>query len=376
MATISPDFPDYDRGPALAAVYIAGCAISFIFVSMRLTARFSIAGVGVDDWLMLLTWIIFVPLTILLTIICFEGGTRHLLYLAEDPEHLVYVSKLNWIAQPFAIFCLGTGKMAIAFLILRLLNRASVWRRWSLYVASVWTALNTIGMITLTFAQCKNPAALWDMSLKESTSCWDPKVQSSFSIYGAAVHVLIDFYLAVIPITLVWKLKTDLRKRIGLCALLGCGSITGICAAIKTTKLTTLNARSDMTWETFSLFLWTGIEIILLIICGSIPALKPIYAICMGRRPGTYSRTTGSRGVPSGGHLSRKTTSRARLRDDSEEAGIVMAGMVPNMGTSGGAMCSRISEEEMEGNVEYEKRKEFGGGIQITRTVAVETTRE
>ena len=40
---------------------------------------------------------------------------------------------------------------------------------------------------------------------------------------------------------------------------------TGICAAIKASKLGTLNARSDFTWETFSLFLWTGIEIILLI---------------------------------------------------------------------------------------------------------------
>lgn len=156
---------------------------------------------------------------------CLQGGTRHLLYLAENPTHLTYVSKLNWIAQAFAIFCLGTGKIAVAFLILRLLNRASVWRRWSLYIASVWTALNTIGMIVLTYAQCENPAALWDTSLKESTKCWDPRVQSSFSIYGAAVHVLIDFYLAVIPVTLVWRLKTDLRKRLGLCALLGCGSM-------------------------------------------------------------------------------------------------------------------------------------------------------
>jgi hypothetical protein len=33
---------------------------------------------------------------------------------------------------------------------------------------------------------------------------------------------------------------------------------TGICAAIKTTKLLGLTARSDLTWETYSLFMWTG----------------------------------------------------------------------------------------------------------------------
>lgn len=157
---------------------------------------------------------------------CLDGGTRHLAYLAEDPRHLVYVVKLNWIAQPLAIFCLGSGKIAIAFLILRLLNRASIWRRWSLYIAVAWTAINTFLMILFTFIQCENPAALWDVSLKDKTKCWDPSVQSSFSTYGAAVHSLTDFYLAVIPVTLVWGLKTDLKKRIALCALLGCGSMS------------------------------------------------------------------------------------------------------------------------------------------------------
>ncbi|KAF2639675.1 hypothetical protein P280DRAFT_402157 [Massarina eburnea CBS 473.64] len=368
MATSIPDYPDYDRGPHLAAVYIVGCVVSFLFVASRLTARFSIAGVNIDDYCMCITWIAFIPLTVLVSIMCFEGGTRHLSYLAEEPEHLVYVTKLNWVAQPLAIFCLGSGKIAVALLELRLLNRASVWRRWSLHIASGWTAINTVIMIVLTFAQCENPAALWDRRLMETTRCWDPKVQSSFSIYGAAVHALIDFYLAVIPVTLVWKLQTELRKKLALCALLGCGSITGICAAIKASKLSTLNARSDFTWETFSLFLWTGIEIILLIICGSIPALKPIYAICMGRRTGTYAYRSGSRPITSSPQ-SKKSTTRPRGNSDSETRGIAMAGVAPHSGSA--AVCSRISEDEAEMQIEYEKLSREKG-IQVTRAVAVE----
>lgn len=132
---------------------------------------------------------------------------------------------MNWIAQPLAIFCLGAGKVAVALLIVRLLNRASVWRRWSLYVASGLTTINTILMIILTFVQCENPAALWDDKFKSRTKCWDPRVQSSFSIYGASMHAAMDFFLALLPVTLVWNLKTDLRKRIALCGLLGCGSL-------------------------------------------------------------------------------------------------------------------------------------------------------
>lgn len=133
--------------------------------------------------------------------------------------------KLNWIAQAFVIFCLGSSKIAIASLIVRLLNRASVWRRWSLYVASTIVAINTVIMIVLTYAQCENPAALWDLEVKQRTKCWDPKIQSSFSIYGASFHAAMDFFLAGLPVSLVWGLKTNMRKKLALCGLLGCGSL-------------------------------------------------------------------------------------------------------------------------------------------------------
>jgi len=237
---------DIDRGPQLAAVYIAGCALSFVFVGMRLMARYSIARVGIDDWVMLATWVsicdpifyvldwfantdniqvVFVVLTVLLALFSFEGGTRHLIHLAQDAEHTKGLLMKNWISQSLAILCLGLGKIAIALLILRLLDRVSPWRRWSLHFVNGLTLVNTILMIVFNYVQCENPTALWDESVKPRTKCWDPSVQSSFSTYGAAMHAAIDFYLAILPATLVWGLKVHLRKKLALCALLGCGSM-------------------------------------------------------------------------------------------------------------------------------------------------------
>ncbi|KAF2267246.1 hypothetical protein CC78DRAFT_490743 [Lojkania enalia] len=364
MATSQLSYPDSDRGPQLAATYIAGCAIASIFVAMRLCARFSIAGVGIDDWCMLITWIVFLPLTVLVSVFSFKGGTRHLAYLAASPTQMTYILKLNWIAQPLCIFCLGSGKIAVAFLIIRLLNRASVWRRWSLYIASAWTLINTILMIVFTFVQCENPEALWDNEVRARTKCWNPKTQSSFSIYGATVHAMMDFFLAAVPISLVWGLKTDLRKRIALCVLLGCGSLTGICAAVKASTLVSLNARSDLTWETFSLFMWTGIEIILLIVCGSIPALKPIYALCMGRR----SVNSSQRYAQGTGASTRKAISRrSYMRQNDEPSGFVLGMVKP----SSAAVVSRASEDEIGLAISVESEK-TGEGIQVTQTIDIE----
>ncbi|KAH7118728.1 hypothetical protein B0J11DRAFT_508831 [Dendryphion nanum] len=379
-------YPDHDRGAHLAATYITGCALTLIFVVGRLCARFSIAGIGIDDWCMLVTWIVFLPLTVLVSLFSLSGGTRHLVYLVQDPLQMTYLVKLNWIAQPLAIFCLGSTKISVAFLIIRLLNRASVWRRYSLYVASAITTANTIIMIVLTFAQCEDPAALWDGDVKSRTKCWDPAIQSSFSIYGAACHAAMDFFLAALPISLVWGLRTEVRKKVGLCVLLGCGCITGVCSAVKATKLSALNARSDITWETYGLFMWTGIEIIVSIVCGSIPALKPVYALCMGRRPTTgrssqrYAGGSGSRKVVSRPSFIKGTDTgsqaplamevveparsmvgigRSRGGWDEDEVGIVGTGRTSSTGSGSG------------GEMGEEKKMGMKGGIQVTRTVDV-----
>jgi hypothetical protein len=141
----------------------------------------------------------------LFSLFCFEGGTRHLAFLLQDPELTRNLLKKNYISQSLAILSLGLGKIAIALLILRLLDRVSPWRRWSLHFANGITLINTVLMILFTFIQCENPAALWDNDIKATTKCWDPSVQSSFSIYGAAMHALVDFYLAILPATLSWR---------------------------------------------------------------------------------------------------------------------------------------------------------------------------
>ncbi|PSN75622.1 hypothetical protein BS50DRAFT_568219 [Corynespora cassiicola Philippines] len=281
-----PDLgPDVDRGANVAATYIVGCSVSFIFVLLRFWARYQIRALAIDDWCMLVTWIPFVPLTVLTCQLVLSGGTRHLPYLAaEDPENLAHLIKTNWIAQPFGIFCLGMGKVAISLLLVRLLQRAAKWRKWFLHGLSIWTVLNTICMIVLTFVQCEDVRALWQQELKATVKCWDPSVQSNFSIYGSSAFSLVDFVLAFMPLTLIWGLQLDLKKKIGLAVLLCCGALTGVCAAVKTSKLVSLASRSDLTWETYDLYIWTGVEIVLLIVCGSVPALKPLYDLALGKK--------------------------------------------------------------------------------------------
>ena len=102
------------------------------------------------------------------------------------------------------------------------------------------------------------------------------------------------------------------------------------------------------------------IEIILLIVCGSIPALKPIYAICMGHRPGSYRST---RHVTNASKRSGMGISLNRMGDTESHARFARTQRTATV-------VSRVSEDEMELNGEYEKPPL--GAIHVTRTVIVE----
>lgn len=230
-----------------------------------------------------------------------NGGTRHVYYLTAPQA--TYVVRLNYIAQPFGIMAVATGKLAVGFLILRLVGSTSKWRKYSLWFLMILTTIISILAAVFTFTQCQVPAALWNPALRQTTHCWEPAVQSNFSIFSASLNSAIDFILALMPISIIWHLQLSLRKRIGVVFLLGCGVLSGVCAAIKTANLVALAARSDLTWETFKLYLWTSSEIFLIIVCGSIPTLRPLWdKIVHGR----------SRKAPSGSYASGTSSFGAR----------------------------------------------------------------
>lgn len=147
---------------------------------------------------------------------------------------------------------------------------------------------------------------------------------------------MVDVVLAVLPITVFYNLNLSFKKKLGLSVLLGLGLVAAICGAIKTKFLASLSARSDLTWDTYNLFVWSSAELFVIIVCGSVPPIKPLYDMVFRKnRPRTgYGYTT------SGNHYiqehSLKSTSSSRplgsgdrnlMSDSDEERGVVGVGV-------------------------------------------------
>lgn len=257
---------------------------------------------------------LFVALTALSALIAVNGGTRHMFYL--EPAEMKRAVRLIYIAQPWGIMSVAFGKISAGLLIMRILSKTHKKMRISIWVMIVITAIANIVSAVTTFTQCDPPAALWDAALRATADCWDPSVQNNYNIFTSSWNTAVDFVLSLIPIRIIWGLKLRMRQRLGIVLLLSIGVFSGVCSAIKTAQLASLTARSDLTWKTYSLFLWVSSEIFVIVLCASVSTLKPLYDRLRGRR----KMQTGS-AISSGAYHFGKSSTKSRQRSQEDGMG-------------------------------------------------------
>ncbi|EFY89839.1 hypothetical protein J3458_001505 [Metarhizium acridum] len=276
---------DVDRGPQALILLWVTASIAIVIVALRLLGRRMRKSIGWDDWTMLFTLVLYVAYAGTLTRLIGIGGMRHLSYLS--PEQRVQAGKWSWVSQPFVVMGFATGKISVGLLLLRVVWETAHWRKRIVIFAITSALVITVINIVLTFVQCSPVEALWNPALvaQAKAKCWPPSVQTDFAIFLSSWNILTDVFLAVLPVTFMYNLKLSWRKKIGLCALLGLSFTAAIFATVKTKYLTSLGGRSDITWDTFNLYVWSASELFVIIVCGSVPPIKPVYDYIVGNPP-------------------------------------------------------------------------------------------
>ncbi|KAI1147617.1 hypothetical protein F4825DRAFT_436833 [Nemania diffusa] len=274
-----------DKTNSLIAIYLSQTIIALLLLITRLWSRTRYGGLSWDDMCMSLSWASYAALAVQVVLQATNGGFRDAPY--RDEQQMAFVIKLNYIARPFAIVTVLLVKIAVGYLILRILGRGS--SRSIKYFIWGLLGLNTIiGVLDaiFTFTQCDIPAALWDPSLALKAHCWRPSIKTDFGTFSASLNVVTDFILAVLPAAIVWRLQMSVNKRLGLTALFGVGILSVISATIKTYKLSQpLDPKSGSIAEAgYELYAWTSAEIFILHFCASIPPLKPIWDRYIARK--------------------------------------------------------------------------------------------
>ena len=122
--------------------------------------------------------------TVCVTLEVHFGVGRHIIYL--DPQQVSAASKFLWVRVPFPTFSACFGKISIAFLLMRVMNR-NKFQEIFLWAIIVSLLLINLANAIVTFASCTPVWELWQ-GPHPNPNCWDPHIQQNNGYAQAGKH--------------------------------------------------------------------------------------------------------------------------------------------------------------------------------------------
>jgi len=275
------------KGPTAVAVMWLETTIALIFVTLRLyTRKYLTRSTGWDDYLLIITWFLLMLFAVACTVAALQGFGQHSADLTTTA--FVHASRSEIIGQTFCIVGIATSKASVSVFLLRI--AVIKWHKWILYLTIV--AVSGISFICglFDFIRCDPVAHVWNPSIP--ANCWVSTQQyTSVSLTLGSTSAAADFVLAVMPWFILWNLNMKRKEKILIKSSMSLGILAMICGVVRTISLDGLTARSDYSWETVSLILWSSTELMVTILTATIPTFRPLYKSLRGTLHGTSGNT-------------------------------------------------------------------------------------
>ena len=265
-----------------------------VFIVLRLISR-SIASritFGLDDVFILLAGLMLVATNIALSVAVAAGEGKHWRNLTVEAQSDAG-AKLA-ILSACVIWAASMPKLAVLSLLQRIfaIPRLLLISFWIL--AGINIALTLITSV-LVWEQCDPPSHQWD--IRVPGKCLPVIIFASFGYASAALSTFLDFTFAVYPQFLIWRLRMQLRRKIGYGLALGLGVLGFTVSLYKLARYPTTfeELRTDLTHASIEICLLGMLETDLLIASACLPTFGPLYRFLKHRVLGSTHRQLSSR---------------------------------------------------------------------------------
>ncbi|KAG6182248.1 hypothetical protein E4U36_003474 [Claviceps purpurea] len=270
----------YDLDESNASSLVITCIVmlvtSWIAVGLRAFTRVVLMkGYQADDILMLIAQVIF-------TVTCsiqFEGvqsgvGRHNAAFTNEDD----LVTALMWQALGVAIYILNMMfiKLSIGVFLLRIATqKAYIWTiRIVLSIITLWS----IGFFTWNLLQCTPIEKQWDFRITDG-QCADAGEVLTAAYCLSAMTIVTDWFFALIPIPMLWRIKMSTQAKTTVIFILGIGIFASIATLIRFRFLTSIERTDDILFRATDASIWSLIEVGVAIIASSLATVRPLLRV-------------------------------------------------------------------------------------------------
>lgn len=298
------DFPT--RAPVVMGVTAATLAICSLFVGLRLISRFAVVRKpGWDDYTMIVAWLLAFGASF---VICY-GTIKGLGRRQEDipPEWLRPMKQSAYVFSVLYVGCfnrvqhatantsknpaLMITKTSILLFYLTLSETQKVFR-WATIATLVVVNVGGLALTILNILQCRPVTAAWTSPVPATATC-----TNIVTIYlsSAPLNIITDLAILFLPMPILTSMRLPKKQKIILVITFGFGIFVAVVDVVRIAYLQdaqrdTLEAAQaqksetgneqrntgDFGWFASLSFMWSAVEINIGIMCGCVPALKPL----------------------------------------------------------------------------------------------------
>ncbi|KAF2742010.1 MFS general substrate transporter [Sporormia fimetaria CBS 119925] len=279
------------RASAVLAVTAATLACCTLFVVLRLISRFAIVRKGgLDDYFMVLAWVLAFGTSFT---ICY--GTAVGLGKHEDDIPVEWQVPMKKLAYVFSVLynpALMATKTSILVFYLSLSRTQRVFR----YATFATLTVVNIGGLALTLLnvmQCRPVSAAWTTPIPAHATC-----TSIVTIYlsSAPLNIVTDLAILFLPMPILTSMRLPKKQKAILVCTFGFGVFVTVVDVVRVAYLQdaarqnllalqshrAMNGKDSRTTDDFSwtaslIFMWSAVEINVGIMCGCVPAMKPLF---------------------------------------------------------------------------------------------------
>ncbi|KAI5204134.1 hypothetical protein E4T39_03808 [Aureobasidium subglaciale] len=210
---------------SISAVFLA---VSAITVILRIYTRgWMIRSFGWDDWLMMVTWLLFAMTTSLLMSIAMSEINPP---GVGDPDTVNGI--LTLVVCIFGLYILTTVifKLSLAVFFLRVVNQR--WQRQVIIGSVTLYTLFGIAWLFVAMFQCGSPGNYGKNEAAGKCLPFKTVLRPLNYIHGV-FNAVTDWIFAIIPIFVVRSAQMHRQQKITVCTILGLGVLGSICSIVR-----------------------------------------------------------------------------------------------------------------------------------------------
>ncbi|WYZ42468.1 hypothetical protein EsH8_VI_000167 [Colletotrichum jinshuiense] len=296
-------YPHASRNIEIKLVVAVLAFVTFPIVALRLLSRWIIASrLEIDDWMTLATAAILAATLGCVVASADLGFGLH--YWNVNPANAQRIIQLYYAVQMLYIVVLILAKLSIIALYARVFPN----RKFQLLNKLVFVFLVGHGLVFLfvIMFECTPIAAIWDRTLERK--CVN---LNAVAMASAILSIVEDIVILVMPVQQLSKLQLGTKKKFAVGFMLSLGSFACITSIIRLRWLVLFAESYDTTWDNVDVVTWSVTEISCALLCGSLPALRPL----LKKIPGFLTTIKGTRTTVEVKEAYKRGSSHLSFRD-------------------------------------------------------------